>query len=309
MCRGFGRDSAGRAGRKIATIGLGATIVESWKREAKASCQGGSGCQPVLALWAEMNAALADELRDGNVPAEYRLLPATRRTFQALPETVQERYFRGGSSCCEEELPAWLRNERREAGPQGFIGFAVSARMNPALREQIEATPEERRQWHGEDGGAVKECAVADYFPEETPENRCREPLRYVAIRIRHKQGAMFADGSRVKHFAVAGNLWDEDAKKLLPWHRQKAGPIEAAHDAIKNQLAGGAMPCGRFGSNAARFRLAALTYNVPTAPKRLALPAELPAARPKRLRFPIINTPGKPIHHARRAMLRLAGS
>ena len=92
-------------------------------------------------------------------------------------------------------------------------------------------------------------------------------------------------------------------------WHREKAGSIEAAHDVIKNELAGGVMPCGRFGSNAAWLRLAVITYNVLTALKRLALPAELIAARPKRLRFLIFNTPGQLIQHARRTILRLARS
>ena len=40
-------------------------------------------------------------------------------------------------------------------------------------------------------------------------------------------------------------------------------------------------MPCSRFGSNAAWFRLAVISFNVLTALKRLALPAELLAARP----------------------------
>jgi hypothetical protein len=47
------------------------------------------------------------------------------------------------------------------------------------------------------------------------------------------------------------------------------------------------------------------LTYNVLTALKRLALPAELLTARPKRLRFLIFNTPGKPVRHARKLILR----
>ncbi len=46
-------------------------------------------------------------------------------------------------------------------------------------------------------------------------------------------------------------------------------------------------------------------THNIFTALKRLALPAELLTARPKRLRFLILNTPGKLIHHARRPILR----
>jgi hypothetical protein len=50
------------------------------------------------------------------------------------------------------------------------------------------------------------------------------------------------------------------------------------------------------------------IAHNVLTALKRLALPAELLTARPKRLRFLIFNTPGRLVHHARRLLLRLAG-
>jgi hypothetical protein len=50
------------------------------------------------------------------------------RAFQALPETVREFYFRGDSACHEQSLLEWLREERRRQGPQGCMGFAVSAR-------------------------------------------------------------------------------------------------------------------------------------------------------------------------------------
>lgn len=75
----------------------------------------------------------------------------------------------------------------------------------------------------------------------------------------------------------------------------------------LKNELAAGIMPTKYFGTNAARLRLAALTYNLLTALKRLALPAECLTARPKRLRFPIFNTPGRLVHHARAIVLRQA--
>jgi hypothetical protein len=297
------------ADQKIATIDLDGTIIESWKQQAKKTYDGTSGYQPLLALWAEMNVVVADEFRDGNVPAQQAPLPVTQRAFRALPSTVQEFYFRGDAGSYEESLLSWLRNAERPDGPAGFIGFAVSARLNPVLRQEVLATSAERWELYSEDSEAIKECAAVDYYPEETPENRYREPLRYVAIRIRKKQQELFADGSEVKHFAVATNLWDWEPKKLLEWHREKAGSIEAAHDVIKNDLAGGVMPCSRFGSNAAWLRLAVISFNVLSAMKRLALPAELLTARPKRLRFLIFNTPGKLIHHARRTILRLAWS
>ena len=77
----------------------------------------------------------------------------------------------------------------------------------------------------------------------------------------------------------------------------------------LKNELAAGVMPSKYFGTNAAWLRLAVIAHNVLTALKRLALPAELLTARPKRLRFLIFNTPGRLVHHARRLVLRLAAT
>jgi hypothetical protein len=295
------------AGERIATIDMDATVIESWKREAKATYEGGSGYQPMVALWAEMNVVVAEEFRDGNVPALKDPLRVAQRAYASLPGTIQERYFRGDSACDEEELLSWLRDDKRGNGAEGWIGFAVSARMNPVLREEIECTAAEKWQPYSEDSEAVKECAQVEYFPEETAANRYREPLRTIAIRIRKKQQRLFADGSEVKYFAVRTNLWDWKPKRLLEWHRGKAGTIETVHDVLKNELAAGVLPCGRYGANAAWFRLAVITYNVLTAMKRLVLPADLQTARPKRLRFLIFQQPGKLIHHARKTILRLA--
>jgi hypothetical protein len=296
-----------RCGQTIATIAVDSTIIESYKREAKMTYEGTTGYQPMLALWAELNVVVAEEFRDGNVPALQAPLRVAQRAFGALPTGVKEFYLRGDSASDEDHLLTWLRDEQRPGGPQGRIGFAVSARMNSALQAKILSLPETKWVLWSEDSTTIKECAEMDYVPEESPENRYREPLRYVGLRIRHKQGELFADGSAVKHFAVKSNIWEWKPQKLLQWHREKAGSIEAAHDVIKNELAGGVMPCGRFGANAAWLRVAVLTFNALTALKRLALPADLLTARPKRLRFLVFNIPGKLVHHARRTLLRLA--
>ncbi len=75
----------------------------------------------------------------------------------------------------------------------------------------------------------------------------------------------------------------------------------------LKNELGAGVMPSKYFGANAAWLRLAVISHNVMTALQRLGLPAEMLTARPKRLRFLIFNTPGRIVHHARRAVLRVA--
>jgi hypothetical protein len=253
-----------------------------------------------------MNLVLADEFRDGNVPAQKEPLRVARRAFQALPATVSELYFRGDSACWEKELLNWLRNEQRAGGPTGPITFGISVRMTPNLKKHIVRLGENLWQAYREDAGMISECAdVLNYWPEdELPEGA--GPLRYIAIRMRKRQGELFADGSEVKYFAVASNRWDWDAVRLLEWQREKAGTIEALHDVLKNELAAGVMPCGRFGANAAWLRLAVMTHNVLTALKRLALPEKWLTARPKRMRFQIFCSPGKLASHARQTWLRV---
>jgi Transposase DDE domain group 1 len=295
------------ADQKIATIDLDATILESWKREAKPTYQGGKGYQPVLALWAEMDLVVADEFRDGNVPAHSALLPITRRAFQTLPSTVSEHFFRGDSACWERELVNWLRDEQRSEGPRGRITFAVSVRMSSGLKKHILRLSDNLWKPYRSDSETESECAdIWNYWPEEEDRPEGAGPLRYVAIRLRKRQGELFADGSEAKYFAVASNEWEWGPKKLLEWHREKAGSIEAVHDVVKNELAGGVMPGARFGANAAWLRLALITYNVLTARKRIGLPEPWLRARPKRLRFQIFCSPGRLVHHARQFLLRV---
>ena len=70
----------------------------------------------MLAMWAEMDVVLADEFRDGNVPAIMAPLTVAKRAFAALPQTVQTYYFRGDSAC--HENISWTgygtRSERKD---------------------------------------------------------------------------------------------------------------------------------------------------------------------------------------------------
>lgn len=292
--------------QKIGTVDADATIIESDKREAKMTFEGSHGYQPLLAVWAEMGLILADEFRDGNVPAHYQPLNVVRAAFQALPETVKEYYFRGDSSCHEYELIKWLENERREDGPQGFIGFAISMRVQPPLKKAMMALSEAEWERISDEGYAVRCCAEIDYVPEYGKESKSRLPLRVIGIRIQSKQGQLL-DADEGKYFAVVTNIADWAARRLVQWHREKAGTVEHVHDILKNELAAGVLPCGRFGANAAWLRLTVLSHNVLMALKRLALPVDHLWARPKRLRFLFFNLPGRVIQHARTICLRLA--
>ncbi len=120
-------------------------------------------------------------------------------------------------------------------------------------------------------------------MPGEKSEHNDTQPLRSIAIRIRQRRENRFAGGGKVKRFAVVTNIREWKATRLIERRRERAGTVEAVHDVLNNELAAGVMPSKYFGTNAAWLRLAVLAHNGLTALKRLALPAGLLTARPKR--------------------------
>ncbi len=103
-------------------------------------------------------------------------------------------------------------------------------------------------------------------------------------VRIQQRQRG-YDEASVVESFLILNALGGdclEDFDRL----REAAGEAAAMasgegrhdrsrHHVLKNELAAGVLPCGRFGANAAWLRLAVLTHNVLTALKRLALPPD----------------------------------
>ena len=128
---------------------------------------------------------------------------------------------------------------------------------------------------------------------------------RYLVIRYTPTQGRLFETGRGPKHLAVVTNR-QGDAATLLRWHWEKAGTIEKLHDVTKNELGGATLPCGRFGANAAWYRLVMLAYNTLSALKSIGLPPALHDARPKRLRFHVFVQPAEIVSHARQLWARV---
>src|SRR6266478_1021518 len=178
------------------------------------------------------------------------------------------------------------------------IGYAISADMSPPLVECIAALPEDHWKADQPEADATREWAEVNYLPSDGIWKKdAVSPRRYLAIRIRPRQGELLRDGNRLRHFCIVTNRSDPEGGcglDLIRWHRQKAGTIEHAHDVLMNELA-----------NAAWLRLNVILYNLLSAYKRVGLPEEFHTARPKRLRFLLLNTVGKVVRHARETLLR----
>jgi hypothetical protein len=278
-----------------ATLDLDATVIESHKREARAHYKGGRGYQPTAVLWAEQELVVADQYRDGNVPAGMRTLEVARRGFDTLPASVAVRRFRADSACYEERV---LKHMWREQ-----IAFTISADMSPELRRACAARSVEWTVLEERSSERV-ELADVEFVSGDWP--RDAPPLRYVALRFTGKQGRLFADGEDVKYLAVVSNRREVSAAQVVRWHWEKAGTIEHAHDVTKNELGARLPPSGRFGANAAWYRLNLIAFNVLRVLRMHALPERFERARPRRLRFELFALPAQIREHARRVTATL---
>jgi hypothetical protein len=167
----------------IATVDQDATIIESHKKAALRHYEGGRGYQPMVAVWAEMDLILADEFRDGNVPARQEPLTCAQQAFAALPTNITARYFRGDSACHENELLGWLRHPDRAREPGGAIGFAVSAFTSAELSQALKQIPE--KQWttfDTEPDGTLRQWTEVPFVPGgRMNRNNCVMGLRLCA--------------------------------------------------------------------------------------------------------------------------------
>jgi len=287
---------------RTVTLDVDAHITVSSKREALPTYTGERGYQPLLVSWVETGLVLADEFRDGNVPASVNIKDLVDTAAATLPHRSDGWAIRVRSDSAAYEhatLDHWADRGWR---------FAVSADMSPQLRAAIVALPEDAWQpWTEERGGVVREWAEVPYVPSRAAEQKDRQPDRYVAIRVRQTQGRLFGDGTPLKHFAVVTNDWETAGEALLVWQRGKAGTIEHAHRVLKDELAAGVYPSGKFGANAAWLRLQVLTLNLLELLKAVALDQALRRARPKRLRFVVFTQFGRVVDHARWRLVRVA--
>ena len=285
------------------TLDVDAHLVESSKRSALPTYEGYRGYQPLLVAWAESGLVLADEFRDGNVPASSKIKELVDEAAASLPARTDGQAWqisvRSDSAAYEQaNLDHWQGRGWR---------FTVSADVSKPLRAEILKLPSEAWQLHAEEvGGFVREWAELPYVPSRKTEQRHTQPYRYLAIRVRGRQGVLFGDGTSVKHFAVVTNDWETDGGALLSWQRGKAGTIEHVNHVLKNELAAGVYPSDKFGANAAWLRLQVLTHNLLELLKATALDGEYRHARPKRLRFAIFTQFGRVVRHAREQFVRL---
>lgn len=299
---------------KTVTIENDATAVFSHKEESFGTYKGGTGYMPVLGTVSELGLIIADEFRDGNVPPAFEVERFFKECEKAIPDTVKTIRTRLDGAYYDHEF---IKHLNHEAKRFGRIEFTITMKKSTSLITWIEAIPE--KEWKPlhklTEYGEIetdKEWAELPWTSAAGTRKTMKERLlRTIVTRKKQKQWELFKEDradewDEKDRYGVIGTNRDRPGDELIRWHNKKAGGIEHVNDRIKNDLAGGVLPCGEFGANAAWWRIQCMAWNLVRALQLHALPDDLKSCHLKRLRYKLICIAGKVVRKGRQLILRL---
>lgn len=308
----------------VATLDLDATVVETNKREALYCYKGYRAYQPLQVYWAEQDLIVHSEFRDGNVWAGTENLRVFQESLGFLPAGVSKVYLRSDTAGYQHDLMRFCADPNK--GRFGVIEFAIGAKVSESFKRAVSEVEvsEWRRLYRKTEKGLIEtgqEYAEVCFVPEEMARKKDGPVFRYLAIREALEQPAlpemdrqvclpfptMNFGSVKYKVFGIVTNR-DIPGDELIWWYRQRCGKSEEAHSVMKEDLAGGRLPSGYFGVNAAWWHIMILALNLNSAMKRLVLGEAWLGKRMKAIRFRLIKLPGRVLKRARMLRIRLVG-
>jgi hypothetical protein len=265
---------------------------------------------------------LHTEFRDGNVPAGYEQLRVFQEALEVLPEGVKRVRMRSDTAGYQHDLLRWCEEGRSERF--GRIEFAVGCDVTQEFKAAVAEVPkgEWKKLYVERDGQRLeteREWAEVCFVPNEIGRSKKGPAYRYLATREAMRQlelpgmevqrslpfPTVQLRGQRYKVFGIVTNM-DWEGEELIPWLYKRCGKSEEAHSVMKEDLAGGRLPSGKFGENAAWWWMMVLSLNLNALMKALVLGGSWGSRRMKAVRFHLINLPGRVLERSRRLIIRL---
>jgi len=312
--------------QKTATLDMDATLVETQKRQSLFCYKGYKSYQPLNTYWFEQNLMVHSEFRDGNVPAGYEQLRVLKEALEGLPEGVETVCLRSDTAGYQHELIRYCAEGKNERF--GIIKFAIGVDVTPAFKEAVATVPES--EWHplseeirpGKFFKTNQEWAEVCFVPNGLAVKKSGPDYRFIAIRQPLEQTELFDTEisqqlpfptmtfQKPGPYKIFGSVTNHTlpGEEVIHWHRQRCGNSEKAHSIMKEDLAGGRLPSGDFGENAAWWMIMLLAFSLSSIMQYLVLPSNWASKRLKAIRFGFINLAGRVMERSRQLVIRLSG-
>ena len=309
-----------------ATLDMDATLVGTEKATALCCYEGYRAYQPLNTWWAEQGLVVHTEFRDGNVPAGFEQRRVLEEALKSLPKGVSKVRLRSDTAGYQHDLLRYCDEGKNKRW--GRIEFTVGCDVSVEFKKAVMEVAEEdwrvlkKRQRSGELTETSRQWAEVCFVPNAIGQSKKGPEYRYVAIRERMQDQLMLPGmeederklpfqtmhqgGVRYKIFGIVTNM-DLDGQDLIEWHYKRCGRSEQVHSVMKEDLAGGMLPSGDFGENAAWWWMMVLAFNLNAALQSLVLGGRWVYRRMKAMRFHLINIPARVMDRSRQLRLRLS--
>ncbi|KKL23212.1 hypothetical protein LCGC14_2427650, partial [marine sediment metagenome] len=179
--------------------------------------------------WAVKELILADQFRDGNVPAGTDLLAVVEKAVGTLPEGIKRIYLRSDSAGYEHKLLNWCRRQGEDRPP---ITFAISAVISVELRRAIQRLSPMAWKEMDRKGDRIRSWAEVEFIPSAPSVKKGRAPDRYLAVL--EPNPTWWGDKPHFKRIvikaientaALTANLLSVIRQTALPQELEKARP------------------------------------------------------------------------------------
>jgi hypothetical protein len=309
--------------QETATLDMDATVVATNKEQSLYCYKGYKSYQPINTWWAEQEIILHTEFRDGNVPAGYEQLRVLKEALGCLPEEVKKPRIRSDTAGYQHKLLKYC--EMAENQRFGRIEFAIGSDVTSEFKKAVAEV--EESEWKplykmvdGKKHKTDTEWAEVCFVPNAIGHSKKGPEYRYLAKREAMAEQlalpgmeqqmqlpfqTMDIEGKKYKLFGIVTNM-DWEGNKLINWHHERCGKSEEVHSVIKHDLAGGKLPSGDFGENAAWWWIMIIAHNLNAIMKTLALGKTWSSKRMKAIRFSFIKLPGRVVERSRGLIIRL---
>lgn len=287
----------------------------------------------------EYDIVVGTQLRGGNVPPGYGQFDELKRVLRSIPEGIKEVTLRSDTAGYQEDILRYCAEGRDKRF--GVINFTISCKVVDSFKQAAKVLP--KAAWKPvlkeiEKNGITelqatgKECAEVSYIPDWAL--RSDTEYRFIAIRERTalrngenpdqmalaemieavEKGNENAkrlhltamENLTYKVFGIVTNLQEDDVGKIVSFHYDRCGKSEEVHRILKDELGGGHVAFGKFGSEAAWWNVAVLSLSLLNLFKRKFLPPESHSCRPKALRYRFFVMVARFVRHARKTVLKI---
>ena len=291
--------------RKGITLDIDATEIISNKTDAEWTYKSNKGFMPMVGHVAETGQVVACDFRAGNASPSRENFEFIQQCEKSLPDECFVQSLRIDAAGYQTNIIRYCDEKT--------INYAIRAKMNAGIKEELESLPDEAWQPLLDKKGSIvnnqetyrtSNC-IGGYKKAFTLVVQRKRIKGQIDIDLEVDSTGEEISSQGYIYRAIATNQDEWNDSQIIHWYNQRAEDSENRIKELKLDFGGDTLPCSDFNANALYFLLTTLSYNL-FALMRQLLPVELAHHRAITLRWRLYAMAAKVVKTSRQLYVKL---